>query len=77
VAEGTGRGESLSIWLFVGIMTLAYGLILLVCGAYEWFGHHEPGVVLSRLHPTFWWGLLLTVFGGFYTWRFAPRRSSL
>jgi hypothetical protein len=29
--------------------------------------------VLNNLHPTFWWGLLLTVFGGFYTIRFRAR----
>jgi len=28
MAEGTGRGESFSIWFFVGVMTLAYGIVL-------------------------------------------------
>jgi len=73
MAEGTGRGEALSIWFFVGIMTLAYGLVLLPYGAYEWFGAHEAPTVLNNLHPTFWWGFLLTLFGGFYTFRFRPR----
>ena len=27
MAEGTGKGESLSIWFFVGVMTLAYGIV--------------------------------------------------
>lgn len=73
MAEGTGRGEALSIWFFVGIMTLAYGLVLLPYGAYEWFGHHEADTVLNNLHPTFWWGLLLTIFGAFYTLKYKPR----
>ncbi len=73
MAEGTGRGEMLSIWFFVGIMTLAYGLVLLPYGAWEWFGGHEANTVLNQLHPTFWWGLLLTLFGGFYTLRFRPQ----
>ena len=73
MAEGTGRGESLSIWFFVGIMTLAYGIVLLAYGAWAWFSGHEAPTVLNYLHPTFWWGLLLTVFGGFYTLRFLPR----
>lgn len=76
MAEGTGRGETLSIWFFVGIMTLVYGLVLLVYGAYAWFGGHEIATVkYSELHPTFWWGLLLTLFGGFYTLRFRPNRG--
>ncbi len=73
MAEGTGRGEVLSIWFFVGVMTLAYGLVLLPYGAWAWFAGHEAPTVLNNLHPTFWWGLLLTLFGGFYTIRFRPR----
>ena len=72
MAEGTGRGEMLSIWFFVGVMTLLYGLVLLPYGAYCWLGGHEAPTVLHHLHPTFWWGLLLTVFGGFYTLKFRP-----
>jgi hypothetical protein len=75
MAEGTGRREMLSIWFFVGVMTLLYGIVLLPYGAWEWFGGHEPGTVLHHLHPTFWWGLLLTLFGGFYTFRYRPRPS--
>ena len=73
MAEGTGRGDALSIWFFVGIMTLLYGLALLPYGAWEWFGNHEAPTVLNQLHPTFWWGLLLCLFGGFYTLKFRPR----
>ncbi len=77
MAEGTGRGETLSIWFFVGVMTLLYGVVLVVYGAWAWFGDHEvPTVVFSqRFHPTFWWGMLLTLFGSFYTLRFRPRRG--
>ena len=77
MAEGTGRGEALSIWFFVGIMTLAYGLVLLPYGAWEYFGHHEAPTVLNDLHPTFWWGVLLTAFGGFYTLKFRPRPNDV
>ncbi len=73
MAEGTGKGEAFSIWFFVGVMTLLYGLVLLPYGAYAWFGAHEAPTVLHELHPTFWWGLLLFLFGGFYTLRFWPR----
>ena len=72
MAEGTGRGEALSIWFFVGIMSLTYGIVLLAYGAWAWLGGHEAPTVLHELHPTFWWGVLLTLFGGFYTLRFRP-----
>lgn len=75
MAEGTGRGESLSIWFFVGVMCLLYGLVLLPYGLWEWFGGHEASTTLNNLHPTTWWGLLLTLFGGFYTVRFRPRAN--
>jgi hypothetical protein len=64
-------GERLSIWFFCGILMFTYGLVLLVQGAYEHFGH-QPDTVLAQLEPTFWWGVVLTVFGGFYTVRFRP-----
>jgi hypothetical protein len=73
MAEGTGRGEAFSIWFFVGIMMLAYGLVLLPYGAYEWFGNHEADTVLHHLHPTFWWGLLIFLFGLFYTLKYQPQ----
>ena len=74
MAEGTGRGENLSIWFFVGIMTLAYGVVLMPYGAWIWASGHEAPTVLHELHPTFWWGLLLILFGGFYTFKFRPQR---
>ncbi len=53
------------------------GVVLLPYGAWAWFGQHEAQTVLHHLHPTFWWGLLLTVFGGFYTFRFRPRSGKI
>ncbi|AEU37212.1 hypothetical protein [Granulicella mallensis] len=65
------------IGFFVGGLTLLYGVVLLPYGAWAWFGQHEAQTVLHHLHPTFWWGLLLTVFGGFYTVRFRPRSGKI
>jgi hypothetical protein len=73
MAEGTGRGEALSIWFFVGAMTLLYGLALVPYGAWAWFGNHEAPTVLRNLHPTFWWGCLLTVFGSGFVIKNRPR----
>ena len=75
MAEGTGKGESLSIWFFVGGLSLLYGIVLLIYGAYAWFGNHEAPTVLNNLHPTFWWGVLMTIFGSFYTTRFRPGKG--
>ena len=73
MAEGTGRGDLLSIWFFVGLLTLLYGIVLFPYGAWAWATGREAHTVLFQLHPTFWWVLLLTLFGGFYTKRFWPR----
>ena len=66
--------EQLSIWFFVGILTLAYGAVLLATGIYEHFGH-QPDTVLARLEPTLWWGLVMFLFGAFYTAKFWPRKG--
>jgi hypothetical protein len=65
--------KSLSIWFFVGVLMLACGLIILGQGIYEF--SHPPATVLAELHPAFWWGLCMSVFGGFYTLRFRPGRG--
>jgi hypothetical protein len=74
MAEGTGRGERLSIWFFVGILPLVYGLIFVPLGINEAMGH-EPPTALHELHPTLWWGLLLLLFGLFYVIRFRPGKD--
>jgi hypothetical protein len=63
----------LSIWFFCGILMLAYGLVLVVTGITEF--HNPPPTVLAELRPTLWWGVLLTLFGGFYTVRFRPKHK--
>jgi hypothetical protein len=65
------RKPGLSIWFFCGILMLAYGLAQ---GVYEHFGH-QPNTVLANLQPTLWWGVALTLFGGFYTVRFRPGKG--
>ena len=61
--------RSLSIWFFVGLLCLGYGLVLTATGIYE-FSHPLPDtIILQNLHATFWWGLLMTVFGTVYTVR--------
>ena len=75
----THKGKSeLSIWFFCGILTLGYGIVLIAQGGLEHFrllGQHPPATVLANLHPTFWWGVLLFLFGAFYTLRFRPGKA--
>lgn len=64
----------LSIWFFVGVLLLIYGILILGSGFYGL--SHPPAVVLSELHADIWWGILLIVMGAFYTFRFAPWRNN-
>ena len=65
--------QSLSIWFFVGVLMLSCGLIIFGQGIYEF--SHPAITVLANLHPAFWWGMVMTIFGGFYTIRFRPGKG--
>jgi hypothetical protein len=69
--------SELSIWFFCGILMLAYGIVLVVTGLME-FHHPPPNEVLlpwlQPLHPSLWWGVVMTIFGGFYSFKYWPRR---
>jgi len=67
------KGGEISIWFFCGILMLAYGLVLIATGISE-IGHPPP-TVLAELQPTLLWGIVLGVFGGFYTVRFRPGKA--
>jgi hypothetical protein len=52
-----------------------YGLVLIPVGVWEFSHPSETALrlpLLLKLHATFWWGILLTLFGGFYAIRFRP-----
>ncbi len=77
-APVAARGEAISIWFFCGILTLGYGIVLIGQALLEHFriwGQHPPSTVLANLHPTFWWGICLFLFGAFYTVRFRPGKG--
>lgn len=67
----------LGIWFFCGILLLAYGLVLVFTGIKEFNNPPANELLLpwlQPLHPTLWWGVLMTVCGAFYTIRFRPNR---
>ena len=69
------RPGMVSIWFFIGILLLAYGVLITASGLYELVSPPVRPVVLSELHAGIWWGALLLVLGAVYTHRFSPRRQ--
>ena len=63
-----------SIWFFIGVLLLVYGVLITGAGLYGLA--HPPDVKLAWLHAGLWWGLLLVVIGGVYTYAFFPARQT-
>ncbi|HZI58451.1 MAG TPA: hypothetical protein VFF39_16845 [Verrucomicrobiae bacterium] len=68
--------EQISIWFFIGLLLLAYGILILGAGIYDWSSHAASKVVLSNLHSAVWWGALLLLLGIVYCVHFFPRRKN-
>ncbi len=67
------KDSHLSIWFFVGILLVFYGLIITGAGVYGIFS--PPNVKLAGYHADLWWGLILLAIGVFYCYHFAPHRA--
>jgi len=70
------RPGMISIWFFIGLLLLAYGILILGAGIYELGNPPEHPVVMANLHAGIWWGALLTVLGLIYTLKFKPGRGN-
>ena len=70
------RPGMLSIWFFIGVLLLAYGLLILGAGLYEFVSPPEHPVVLSKLHAGVWWGVLLILIGTIYSVKFRPGKGN-
>ncbi len=64
----------LSIWFFIGILLTLYGVLITATGLYELASPLQNPPVLSNLHASIWWGLVLLVIGLIYFIRFFPRK---
>lgn len=64
----------ISIWFFIGVLLLIYGVAILASGLWELNSPSDRTIVLAELHAPIWWGALLILIGGIYTIRFSPRR---
>ena len=71
----TDREHFLSIGYFIGLLLLAYGILITGAGIYELFVPADRAVVLSKLHASIWWGGLLLLLGGFYVFHFSPKKQ--
>ena len=69
------RPKHISIWFFIGILLLIYGVLIFGAGLYELFVPPEQTVVMAQLRPAIWWGGMLSLLGAFYCLHFAPGKS--
>ncbi len=65
----------ISIWFFIGIQLLIYGLLITGAEIYVLKVPPDHEVVLGNLHAALWWGILLAVLGLVYCIKFAPRKT--
>ncbi len=63
----------ISIWFFIGVLLLFYGILITGAGLYELISPPEHPVVLASLHAGIWWGALLIILGAWYTIHFKPK----
>ncbi len=71
----TEHKRVISIWFFIGVLLLVYGVLILGAGVYEVFDPPARTIVLGELHAAVWWGALLIALGLFYSVRFRPGRE--
>ncbi len=69
------RKGMIPIWFFIGILLLAYGVLILGAGIFDYMNPAAHPVVLSELHAGIWWGILLLALGGWYTLKFKPTKE--
>ena len=65
--------KTLSIWYFIGLLILVYGVLILGAGLRE-LSSPSP-VVMTELHVSIWWGAFLIVIGLVYVYFFRPGRQ--
>jgi len=58
--------QMISIWIFIGLLLVAYGFLIMGEGMYELFVPQPHPVVLAELHAPLWWGALILILGGVF-----------
>jgi hypothetical protein len=70
------HNSGISIWFFIGVLLVIYGVMILGYGIYELVTNQLANVVLANLHAPVWWGAILLALGVFYSLRFRPGRDN-
>jgi H+/Cl- antiporter ClcA len=71
----SGEAGEISIWFFIGVLLIIYGLLIFAYGIWEFVSGTTANVVLSNLHAPVWWGAVMLALGLFYAVRFRPSRG--
>ena len=53
----------ISIWYFIGLLVLLYGVLILGAGIGDWIAPPANPLILAELHVGIWWGALLLALG--------------
>ncbi len=56
----------ISIWIFIGLLLIAYGILIMGQGMWELFVPPAKPVVLVELHAGIWWGSVILILGGIF-----------
>ncbi len=56
----------ISIWIFIGLLLIAYGTLIMGQGMWELFVPPAKPVVLVELHASIWWGSVILILGGVF-----------
>ena len=65
----------ISIWFFIGVLLLAYGVLIFGASVWDISNPTEHPVVLAELHAGVWMGIVILAIGIFYTYRFYPKKG--
>jgi hypothetical protein len=55
-----------SIWYFIGLLILVYGILILGAGIADLVSPPTQPLVLAQLHMSIWWGALMILLGATY-----------
>lgn len=68
--------KGISIWFFIGLLLLIYGIIITIANIFEaLYNTFGRNVELKSLHFGIWWGALLVILGIVYVIGFRPGKK--
>jgi hypothetical protein len=58
--------QMVSIWIFIGLLLIAYGALIMGQGMWELFAPPAKPVVLAELRAGIWWGSVILILGAVF-----------